>query len=82
MLKSFAHVKCFFMLALCTASVLGQKMPPPADQKLAKEIYKEMIEINSSVMTSTTTPVVQAVAKRLRAEGFPVRHFSRRPGSG
>ena len=56
---------------LLAASAAAQKLPPDADQKLAKEIYKEMIEINSSVTTSTTTPVVQAVAARLRGAGFP-----------
>ena len=64
-------MKTKLLFALLPVAVFAQKMPPDADQKLAKEIYKEMIEINSSVMTSTTTPVVQAVAARLRAAGFP-----------
>jgi acetylornithine deacetylase/succinyl-diaminopimelate desuccinylase-like protein len=58
-------------LTLLSIALLAQKMPPDAEQALAKEIYKEMIEINSSVSTGTTTPVVQAVAARLRAAGFP-----------
>jgi acetylornithine deacetylase/succinyl-diaminopimelate desuccinylase-like protein len=46
-------------------------MPPEAEQKFAHDVYKQMIEINSSVMTSTTTPVAQAMAARFRAAGFP-----------
>jgi len=46
-------------------------MPPEADQRLAHDIYKEMIEIKSGFTTGATTPVAQAAAKRLRAAGFP-----------
>jgi acetylornithine deacetylase/succinyl-diaminopimelate desuccinylase-like protein len=62
--------KTYLLLLLLPAALAAQTMPPEAEQKLAKEIYKEMIEINSSALTSTTTPVVQAVAARLRAAGF------------
>jgi acetylornithine deacetylase/succinyl-diaminopimelate desuccinylase-like protein len=46
-------------------------MPPEADQKLAREIYKQMIEIQSGFTTGATTPVAEAVAARLKAAGFP-----------
>src|SRR6202050_4170895 len=46
-------------------------MPPDADRQLAREIYKEMIEIRSGFTTGSTTPVAEAVAARLRAAGFP-----------
>ena len=46
-------------------------MPPESDRQLARAIYKEMVEINSGFTTGATTPVVEAVAKRLRAAGFP-----------
>jgi len=59
------------LIALIPAAVLAQKMPPEAEQKFAHDVYKQMIEINSSVMTSTTTPVAQAMAARFRAAGFP-----------
>ena len=64
-------MKLLLVNALAAAALLGQRMPPPPEQKLAHEIYKELIEINSSVMTSTTTPVAQAMAARFRAAGFP-----------
>ena len=46
-------------------------VPPDADRQLAREIYKEMIEIRSGYSTGSTTPVVEMVAARLRAAGFP-----------
>lgn len=46
-------------------------LPPEAERRLAREIYQEMIAVNSGFTTGTTTPIAEAVAKRLRAEGFP-----------
>lgn len=63
-------MKTLFLFALLPAA-FAQKMPPQTEQKLAHDIYKEIIEINSSVTTGTTTPVAQAMAARFRAAGFP-----------
>src|ERR1022692_2756623 len=61
--------------ALCVIAPLAcfaaSTMPPEADQRLAHDIYKEIVEIKSGFTTGATTPVVEAVAKRLRAAGFP-----------
>ena len=46
-------------------------MPPDADRQLARDIYKEMIEIKSGYSTGSTTPVAEAAAARLRRAGFP-----------
>jgi acetylornithine deacetylase/succinyl-diaminopimelate desuccinylase-like protein len=46
-------------------------LPPEADRQLAREIYKQMIEIQSGFTTGATTPVAEAVAERLKAAGFP-----------
>src|ERR1700722_6920442 len=54
-------------LACCFAA---STMPPEADQRLAHDIYKEIIEIKSGFTTGATTPVVEAIANRLRAAGF------------
>jgi acetylornithine deacetylase/succinyl-diaminopimelate desuccinylase-like protein len=64
-------MKPFIFYFAIVATAAGQKMPPPAEQQLAHDIYKELIEINSSTNTSTTTPVAQAMAARFRAAGFP-----------
>src|SRR5262249_20876803 len=52
------------------AGAQDRTMPPAADQQLARAIYKEMIEIPSGFTTGSTTPVAEAVAKRLKAAGF------------
>jgi acetylornithine deacetylase/succinyl-diaminopimelate desuccinylase-like protein len=59
------------LLALAWACLGADVMPPEADQRLAREIYKEMIESKSGFSTGTTTPLAQAVAARLKAAGFP-----------
>ena len=47
------------MLALGAASAA---MLPDADRQLAREIYKEMIEIRSGYGTGSTTPIAEMVA--------------------
>ncbi len=46
-------------------------MRPDAEKKLARDIYKEFVEIQSGFTTGATTPVAEAAAARLRAAGFP-----------
>jgi acetylornithine deacetylase/succinyl-diaminopimelate desuccinylase-like protein len=46
-------------------------LPSATDQRLARDIYKEMIESKSGFTTGSTTPIAEAVAARLKAEGFP-----------
>ena len=53
------------------ACFAASTMPPEADQRLAHDIYKEIVEIKSGFTTGATTPVVEAIARRLRAAGFP-----------
>ena len=49
----------------------AQTMRPEAEKALAREIYKEFIEIQSGYTTGATTPVAEAAAARLKAAGFP-----------
>jgi acetylornithine deacetylase/succinyl-diaminopimelate desuccinylase-like protein len=44
---------------------------PDVDRQVAREIYKEMIEVRSGYSTGSTTPIAEMVAARLRAAGFP-----------
>ena len=61
----------FFSLAMVPLACLtASNMPPEADQRLARDIFKEIVEIKSGYTTGATTPVVDAIAKRLRAAGF------------
>jgi acetylornithine deacetylase/succinyl-diaminopimelate desuccinylase-like protein len=62
------------LLLLFGAVLVGQgdpAMPPEAERQLAREIYKEMVEIKSGYSTGATTPVAEAAARRLKAAGFP-----------
>ena len=48
----------------------GPATTPEPERVLAREIYKEMVEIKSGYTSGATTPVAEAVARRLRAAGF------------
>src|SRR5579863_6730317 len=50
--------------------VNAQTTRPEAEKKLAHDIYKEFIEIQSGYTTGATTPVVNAAVKYLKAAGF------------
>ena len=58
-------------LVIAIPALSADHLPPPPDQQLAREIYKEMIEVQSGFTTGATTPIAQAVAARLKAAGFP-----------
>ena len=61
-----------FLLAVAAICPLAHAatLPPDADQRLAREIFKEMIEVQSGFTTGSTTPIAEAVARRLKAAGF------------
>jgi len=62
----------FSVLGFSVAVCLGAAtLPPQDDQKLAREIYKQIVEIKSGFATGETTPIAEAMAARLRAAGFP-----------
>ena len=64
-------MRSFLLLPLLLCQLLtAATMPPLADQQLAHDIYKEMIEIKSGFTTGATTPVAEAMAKRLKEAGF------------
>ena len=63
--------RLLFLPSLLSACLLGQTMPPEGERQLAREIYKELIEIKSGFTSGSTTPVAEAMAARLKAAGFP-----------
>src|SRR5580765_7397615 len=63
--------KLLMLFSLGFACLGADIMPPEPDQRLAREIYKEMIESKSGFATGSTTPIAEAVAARLKAAGFP-----------
>ena len=54
-----------------TAAAQSRTMPPESERQLARAIYKEMVEVKSGFTTGSTTPLAEAVARRLKAAGFP-----------
>ncbi len=64
-------IRLSIFIAFAGSSVVAASLPPPEYHKLVHDIYKQLIEINTSYSTGATTPAAQAVADRLRAEGFP-----------
>ena len=56
---------------LCVRAWAANTMPPEAEQRLAREIYKQMIEVKSGFTTGSTTPIAESVAARFKAAGFP-----------
>ncbi len=61
----------FLVLPALIAVATGQTLPPPSERQLARDIYRELVEIKSGYTTGATTPVAEAVAARLKAAGFP-----------
>jgi len=59
------------VLCATAAGAQDRTMPPETERQLARAIYKEMVEIKSGYTTGATTPIAEAVARRLRAAGFP-----------
>ncbi|MCU0620866.1 MAG: M20/M25/M40 family metallo-hydrolase [Gemmatimonadales bacterium] len=64
------------LLALAAAPLAAQSggstpLPSAADRALAREIYAELVGINTTHSTGSTTVAAEAMARRLRAAGFP-----------
>jgi len=60
-----------FLLLIVASAIAADAMPPSDDQKLAHDIYKQFVEIQSGFTTGSTTPVAEAAAAQLKAAGFP-----------
>ena len=64
-------LKSWLLLCLAARYLIGQTIPPDGEKQLARDIYKQLIEIRSGYTTGATTPAAEAMAARLRAAGFP-----------
>jgi acetylornithine deacetylase/succinyl-diaminopimelate desuccinylase-like protein len=63
-------VSLFLALALAVALPLGAQTLAP-HQQLARDVYKQLIEINTTDSSGNTTEAAEAMAARFRAAGFP-----------
>src|SRR5712692_5175339 len=61
------------MRTLTVLFVLLSVVPPPdaRTKQLARDIYKELIEINTTDSAGDNTRAAEAMAARMRAAGFP-----------
>ena len=59
-----------FALALLALAQSAFAQPLTAEQKLMREIYQELVEINTSDSAGDTTKASQAMAARLKAAGY------------
>ncbi len=58
-------------LLLCVFGAVSQSAFSQADDKLTREIFKELIEINTTNSVGSTTKAAEAMAARLKSAGFP-----------
>ncbi len=56
---------------LLAAVALAQTLSPETERRVAREIYQQLIESNTSYSTGKTTPAAEAIAARFQAAGFP-----------
>lgn len=62
------------LLFIAILAPLLNAAPPPLDdatRQLTRDIYKQLIEINTTDSIGSTTTAAEAMAARLRAAGFP-----------
>src|SRR6476469_4143325 len=57
------------LIASSSTTAAHQALSPA--QAEAREIFKELVEINSAWKAGSTTPVARAIARRFLAAGFP-----------
>jgi len=57
-------------LTVGATAAQAQQAPLTPNQQAARDIYKELLETNTSVMTAGTTVAAQEIAKRYRDAGF------------
>jgi acetylornithine deacetylase/succinyl-diaminopimelate desuccinylase-like protein len=66
-----ARLVAFATLALAAGLPLHAQTPLTAHQRLAREVYKELVEINTVDSVGSVTVAAEAMARRFRAAGFP-----------
>ena len=66
-----AAVLCGALLLVLPAGGAAQTETPAADRRLARDIFRELIEINTTDSLGNTPRAARAMAQRLLAAGFP-----------
>src|ERR1700684_1895585 len=69
-----AHMKRFLAAAAALAALSAFAAPPqdtPAGEQRFRELYKELVETNTTLSAGTCTLAAERMAARLKAAGFP-----------
>ena len=69
--RLFTVASCLLAAAALTSPLSAQEMELSEHDILARDIYRELIEINTTDEDGNTTEAAEAMAARLRAAGFP-----------
>ena len=68
-------IAALILLALTRAAAATEPFPSPqtdeAARQLARDLFKQLIEINTTDSVGSTTVAAEAMARRLREAGFP-----------
>ena len=59
------------VLSVCFAAGQTSTSSPSRYHQLARDIFQELIEIKSTESGVSSTPAAEAIARRMRAAGFP-----------
>ncbi|HEY6239675.1 MAG TPA: M20/M25/M40 family metallo-hydrolase, partial [Burkholderiales bacterium] len=71
-MNTFRNVSAFAFGVTLAFGALAQNAPAPAQQQL-REIYKELVEINTTDSAGSCTAAAEAMAARLKAGGLPAQ---------
>jgi acetylornithine deacetylase/succinyl-diaminopimelate desuccinylase-like protein len=69
-MQKIAKFSAVAIFLFCAQFVSAQTLRSDSEKQLARDIYKQFIEIPSGFTTGSTTPVAEAAAARLKAAGF------------
>ena len=64
-------MRLLVVVFLATAFTTARAQSLTPQQRLAREVYSELISINTADSVGSVTRAVEAMAKRFRAAGFP-----------
>ena len=73
MIRRSASSLAFTALVALAAPPLHAQQSLAPHQRLAREVYRELIEINTADSVGSVTRAAEAMARRFRAAGFPAR---------
>lgn len=68
--QKITSFSCSLALTFVAGFCYAQTTRPQAEQQLARDIFKQFVEVKSGFSTGSTTPVVEIAVARLKEAGF------------